>query len=130
MIAEIENPTIQSQGSTANTKFLSMLPLIRQQALSAFGSVQPELKEELVAEVIANSFAAFTRLVQRGKGHLAFATPLTQYAVRQVRAGQRGGGTPSSRDLLSVQGMARHELMREPMHRWNRATGEWRELLV
>ena len=61
-----------------------MLPLIRQQARLAFRTVLPEQKEELIAEVVANAYVTFSRLVQPGKTDLAYATPLAQFAIRQV----------------------------------------------
>ena len=129
MIASIKYPTDQSHASV-HDKFLMMLPLIRQQAQLAFRKALPELKDELVAEVVANAYATFSRLVQRGKADLAYATPLAQFAIRQVCAGRRVGGTPGTRDLMSVAGSVRHGLKREPMYRWVRATREWRELLI
>jgi hypothetical protein len=36
-----------------------MLPAIRKQARLAFRGEKPEAKEELIAEVVANAFAAF-----------------------------------------------------------------------
>ena len=129
MIASIKNPTDQSQAA-AHDKFLGMLPLIRHQARLAFRTALPEQKDELVAEVVANAYATFSRLVERGKTDLAYATPLAQFAIRQVCAGRRIGGTPGARDLMSVTGSARHGLKREPMYRWVRATRGWRELLI
>ena len=129
MIASIKNPTDQSHAA-AHDKFLGMLPLIRQQARLAFRQALPEQKEELVAEVVANAYAAFSRLVQRDKTDLAYATPLAQFAIRQVCAGRRVGGTPGARDLMSITGSARRGLKREPMYRRVRATREWREMLI
>ena len=129
MIAAIKKSTNKSHAA-APDKFLLMLPLIRQQARLAFRKFMPEQKDELVAEVIANSYAMFSRLVEREKIDLAFATPLAQFAIRQVSAGRRVGGTPGARDLMSVAGSARHGIKREPMYRWMRTTRVWRELLI
>jgi hypothetical protein len=38
--------------------FEAMLPTIKHQATHAFRTVRPELREELVAEVVANAFCA------------------------------------------------------------------------
>jgi hypothetical protein len=57
--------------SKTHDKFLAMLPAIAEQARHAFRAAKPELKEELIAEVVANAFCAFVRLVERGKKDLA-----------------------------------------------------------
>jgi hypothetical protein len=52
----------------------------RRQASLAFRNALPEAREELIAEVVANAYHAYARLVERGKKDVAFATPLAQYA--------------------------------------------------
>jgi hypothetical protein len=130
MISQNKNPVKQSQAPASHAKFLRLLPLIRQQAKFAFRNATQELEEDLVAEVIANSFAAFARLASRGRDDLAFATPLAQYAIRQVRSGRRIGGSLSNRDILSPRVIARQGLARQPMYQWDRETLAWHELLI
>ena len=125
-----QDPVERSQAPTSHAKFLRLLPLIRQHAKFAFRNATQELKEDLVAEVIANSFAAFARLACRGRDDLAFATPLAQYAIRQVRSGRRIGGSLSNRDILSPRVIARQGLVRQPMYQWDRETRAWHELLI
>jgi hypothetical protein len=71
---------------TSHADFERMLPQIREQARHAFRAAKPELKEELIAETIANAFCAFVRLVERGKEDIACGTPLAMFAIRQVCA--------------------------------------------
>jgi hypothetical protein len=130
MISQIKTPVKQSQAPASHAKFLCLLPLIRQHARFAFRKVRDELKEDLIAEVIANSFSAFSRLAQRGREDLAYATPLAQYAIRQVHSGRRVGGSLGSRDILSQRVIARQGLVRQPMYWWDRETGAWCELLI
>ena len=59
------------------------------QAEFAFRQVPAEAREELVQEAIAQAYDMFVRLCQRGKSSLAYATPLAQFAIRNVRAGRR-----------------------------------------
>lgn len=54
------------RAQTLQDRFLDMLPAIRKQARLAFRGENPELREELIAEVIANCFVAFVRLMDRG----------------------------------------------------------------
>ena len=79
-----------------------MLPLIRSQARLAFRRLRPELKDELVQEAVANAYCRFSRLVRAGKADLAYATPLANYAIRQVIAGRRVGTKVNRRDVSSV----------------------------
>ena len=97
-------PTIQTNSNLAwQSNFLAMLPQLQHQAQVAFRGVRPELKEELVAEVTANACVAYARLVERGKGHLAYATPLATYAIRQVPSGRRVGSRLNGRDIAFGQ---------------------------
>ena len=73
-------------------RFLAMLPQIRRQALAAFRRQRSEAREELIQEVVANSYRTWVLLVRRGKESVAYPTPLAQYAIRQVRDGRRVGG--------------------------------------
>ena len=84
------NSDFQAQ-EPQHDRFLAMLPQIRRQALIAFRKFSSEAREELIQEVIANSYRTFVLLVRRGKESVAYATPLAQYAIRQVNDGRRVG---------------------------------------
>ena len=84
--------------SARAVKFLSLLPAIHEQARFAFRSHEPEHRQELIAEVIANAFVAFIGLLDRGLEQIIYATPLAQYAIKQVKTGRRVGGKPSLSD--------------------------------
>ena len=62
--------------SACREKFLSILPAIKEQARYAFRSEDPDRRAELTAEVVANCWAAFVRLVQRGLLEVVYPTPL------------------------------------------------------
>ena len=87
MIAFTKLPHHFTKAKT-DEQFLKMLPLIRHQARLAFRRLRSEHKEEMVAEAIANAYCRFSRLVRAGKTDLAYATPLANYAIRQVIAGK------------------------------------------
>ena len=108
-------------------RFVSMLPQIKQQAQLAFRSRQPEEREELVQEVIANTYVAFARLVELDKADLAYATPLASYAVRQVVSGRRVGNRLNVRDVMSP---ANRRVTVEQLHRYDHGDGAWKESLV
>lgn len=115
------------QGSAPHDRFLELLPQIKRQASRAFRNHQPTEREELVQEVIANAYVAFTRLVELGKQELAYATPLAMYAVRHVRSGRRVGTRVNKRDVLSP---ANRCVTVEPLQRFDHGDGEWQEILV
>jgi hypothetical protein len=88
--------------SACYAKFLSLLPKIRDQACFAFRTEKPERRQELIAEVVANCWVAFVRLVERGLLEVVYPTPLAQYAIKQVRDGRRVGAKLNVRDVSSA----------------------------
>ena len=92
MIALLKNGLTDERKELVHERFLAMLPRIRRQALVAFWKFRSEVREELVQEVVANCYRTWVLLVRRGKESVAYATPLAQYAIRQVRDGRRVGG--------------------------------------
>lgn len=73
------------------TAFLEMLPAIHNQAKVAFRDLPAQRREDLIAEVTANAFVAYARLVERGLADIAYPTPLALFAIKQVRSGRRVG---------------------------------------
>ena len=99
MIAIAKKPPVRSRGW--RRRYLRLLPSIRRQAEHAFRRLNEEHREEAVADVVANTFAAYRRLVVLGKEDVAYATALTRFAVAQYRSGRRVGSRQKSRDVLS-----------------------------
>ncbi len=89
-----------------------------------------EAREELVQEVIANAFRTWRRLVQQGKEAVAYATPLAQYAIRQVRSGRQIGSPQNAKDILSPQARRVHGISIERISRRCPNSGVWDALLV
>jgi hypothetical protein len=116
--------------SSHEAKFIALLPAIRRQARLAFRGEPAERRGELVAEVIANCWVAFRRLVERGREHLAYPTPLAQFAIRQVRSGRRVGGRLNVRDVLSDYCQRHQGLRVERLDRCDARDSEWREIVV
>jgi hypothetical protein len=125
---------IDRQGRRAaghrNDEFLAMLPEIRKQANFAFRRVPVEAREELIQEVVSQAYALFVRLAQRGKLRVVYATPLAQFAIRKVRAGQRLGSRCNCRDVTSPCALRTKGFMIERLDRFNQRTGQWREVLI
>ena len=111
-------------------RFLEMLPQIREQARVAFHAEKPEANEDLIAEVVANAYVAFVRLVERGKVELAYPTPLAQFAIRQIRSGRRVGCKLNIRDVSSRHAQLAKALTVQQLDQFDAEEGEWREVLV
>ncbi|MBL9089924.1 MAG: hypothetical protein JNL96_01780 [Planctomycetaceae bacterium] len=116
--------------SPVEDRFLDLLPTIRRVARMAFRHWGAEAREDAVAEIIANSFAAFARLVARGKVDVAFATALARFAIRQFHGGRRVGNRFTIRDVMSPAAQRRRGFAVEQLDHVDLATGEWVEAVV
>jgi hypothetical protein len=123
-------PARRPTASACCAKFLTLLPAIRDQARFACRGEDPERRQEFVAEVIANCWVAFVRLVERGMIDVCYATPLTQYAIRQVRDGRRVGSGLNVRDVSSGYAQANKHFTVERLDRYDAENDEWREILI
>jgi len=120
----------QAAVCACTTKFLSLLPQIQDQARFAFRHEGAEQREELIAEVIANCWAAFVRLVDRGLIEVAQATPLAQFAIKQVRDGRRVGAKLCVNDVSSGYAQRMKCFRVERLDRFDEEEGTWREVLL
>lgn len=111
-------------------RFLELLPAIRRHARYAFRHLLPEAHDEAIQEVVANAFVAYARLAEQGKEKLAYATPLAQYAVGQVRAGRRVGGKLNVRDVTSQHCRQSKGVTVERLDRWDCQDESWKELVI
>ena len=112
------------------SQFLKMLPLIVRQARLAFRAKDPESRDELTAEVVANALVCFTRLAELGRESSAFGTPLGMYAVRQARAGRRVGTKSNANDVGSPYAQVAKGIRVRRLDHRDKETGEWREILI
>jgi hypothetical protein len=113
-----------------NDRFLDMLPRICSQARRAFRQLRPENRDELVQEVVANAYCTFVALVRRGKADVAYATPLANFAIRQVIAGRRVADKPRLRDVRSPQARSADGFVVERLDVYDEQQCEWRQVLV
>lgn len=115
---------------TLQDRFLELLPQIRVHARIAFRSENPERREELIAEVLANCWVAFTRLMDRGLDDVIYPTPLAKFAIRQVRSGRKVGGSLNVNDVSSGYAQKAKGFVLESLDRFDQQRGEWREILI
>jgi hypothetical protein len=109
--------------------FLEMLPSIYRAANFAFRRKRRALREDFVAEVIANAFTAFKRLIERGKAQLAYPTVLARFAIRQVLQGRRVGSRLNINDVLSPYAQRCRQFHVQSLHR-HYEYGHWEDLVV
>lgn len=128
MIAPAPQPTPRVATNTQDM-FLAMLPRIRAIARHAFRHENPESRDNLIAEVVANAFVNFTRLVKRGKAEVAHPTPLAVFGIRQVRVGRQVGCKLNIRDVCSLYAQLAKGIRVERLDQRD-ADGQWQELLV
>jgi RNA polymerase sigma factor (sigma-70 family) len=110
--------------------FLRMLPKIVSYARSAFRHRDPEAREDLVQEVVANACVAFKALWARGKQALAYATVLANYGIRQVRDHRKVGGKLNIKDVLSPYCQKRKGVVVERLDRFDEEENAWQEAVV
>ena len=115
---------------TTQTAFLEMLPAIQNQAKVAFRDLPVQRQEDLIAEVTANAFVAYTRLVERGLTDIVYPTPLALYAIKQVRSGRRVGVKLNVRDVASRYCQQMKGVTVERLDRFDKETDGWQEIIV
>jgi hypothetical protein len=128
MIAQAK-PSASSPPAWHN-RFLAILPAILRQARIAFCGFDPKKREDAIAEVIANTFAAYSRLVELDKEDLAYATPLAHFAIRQYRDGRRVGMKLNVRNVSSRHCQRSKDVKLMSLHRFDSDEGQWREIVV
>lgn len=127
MIALFKRPYRSPQSPVPHAAFLKLLPRIRCYTRLAFRDRSPDAREELIQEAIANAYRAHHRLVKLGKQDLANATPLAEFAIKQVRTGRRVGQPVNRRDVMSE---ACRGVRVERLNRYNARLEDWKEAIV
>jgi hypothetical protein len=110
--------------------FLAMVPKIRRQARFAFRKTQPELRQELIAEVIANALLAYVRLVELGKQDVAFGSALGRFAVAQVRVGRRVGNRLRVGEVMSLYAQRQKGFQVEALDHFDDEENCWQQMVV
>lgn len=105
--------------------FLAMLPKIHRYARAKLRYYAAEAREDAIAEITANAFKAYIRLVERGKLDVVFATALARFAIRQFQSGRRVGNRFTIRDVMSTAAQRRGGFTVERLDCVDPDTGEW-----
>jgi hypothetical protein len=107
-----------------------MLPTIHAYARGAFAHLNPEARQDMIQEVIANALVAYVRLYQQGRVALAYPTVLARYGVAQVRDGRRVGAKLNIRDPLSRYCQKRKGVVVERLDVFDEEENAWAEAVV
>jgi len=107
-----------------------MLPVIQRQARAAFGHLDPEARQDRVAEVVANALVAYEHLFQQGRVALAYPTVLARYGIAQVREGRKVGARLNVNDPLSSYCRRRKRVVVERLDRLDEEENQWQEAVV
>ena len=107
-----------------------MVPIIRQYARGAFSHLNPEAKQDLIQEVIANCLVAYVRLFQQGRVALAYPTVLARYGIAQVKDGRRVGNNLRIGEVLSKYAQRRKNFSVESLDKFDETEGCWLEVVV
>jgi DNA-binding NarL/FixJ family response regulator len=129
MIA-IAKRSIRRRPADWQQRYLELLPAIKRQARYAFRKLTAEARDEAIADVIANTFHSYCRLLDAGKESLAYSTPLARFAIAQYRDGRRVGCENNVRDVCSPFAQAAKRIVVERLDQFDRREGQWRESLI
>src|SRR4051794_35294741 len=103
MSSSVSIPPEASPAEPVGHAFLTILPIIRVVACRNFRDVRcPARRDDLVAEVVALSFAWCRRLVASGRDPTTFPVALARLAVRAAACGRRLAGQERITDVLSA----------------------------
>jgi hypothetical protein len=130
MIAPYDHSKQDDQMPGWHRRFLAMVPAIRRCAEFSFRKLRPDLRKEMVDEVVVNALAAFARLVERGKEDSAYASSLAEYAVKHVRQGREVGNRLNSKDVSSRYAQQRKGFQVERLDQFDASDDEWKEILI
>ena len=130
MIAVIKTQEPRTESPANHAAFMRMLPAIRRSAQISFRKIRPELRDELIEEVVANCYVAYARLIERGQAGRALPSPLARFAIAQVRAGRRVGNRLRINDALSSYAQYRKQFFVEPLDQYDEEEECWQQVLI
>lgn len=110
--------------------FLDLLPSIQRFARNSFSNLNPDAREEAVQEVVANSFATYQRLIERGKTDVIAPKPLARFAIAQTRDGRQVGGRLNCHDVSSRYCRNRRGITMYHLEQFDSTSGGWKQILV
>jgi hypothetical protein len=83
------------------SRFVAMLPEIQQKLHLAFCRLDPEAREDAIAEGVVHTLLAYLRLHEQGRAEVATPSSLAWYSSRQVKRGRPAAGRMNGKEPLS-----------------------------
>ena len=125
-----QRTTMRGTGNASwQTRFEEWVPRIRRLACFAFRGCSLQLREEAVAEVVADVFCALRRLVTLGREDDAHLSVLVGYSIKRVKSGVQAGTSRNRFDVMAYYSRLRSGLRVESLD-CIRVNNEWQELIV
>ena len=109
--------------------FLRLLPSIRQHARIAFATLAPRPAKKLF-KVSSATLRRHGPTRGAGQTRLAYATPLAQFGIRQVRDGRMTGGHLNCRDVLSPYCRKLKGITVERLDKYDETEECWQEIPI
>jgi hypothetical protein len=114
----------EERNCTWQAKFVAMLPEIQQRLQRAFRQLDPESREDAIAEGVIHSLLSYVRLVEQGRAEVASTSTLAWYAALAVKRGRPAGGRMNGKEPLSRYAQVGNGIQIEQRH------GNWIDMLV
>jgi len=92
--------------------------------------IQSQEREELAAAAIASAYVMCVRLVERGRSHRVFVSPLARWGVRHALSWRSVGNRRSSLDITSRYCQQRYGLQQLSLDSPAVGTDQWREVII
>ncbi|NLE38910.1 MAG: hypothetical protein GX621_12875 [Pirellulaceae bacterium] len=130
MIAINKSAATPNGISAQQQAFVTMLPKIVEHARHAFRHHHAEARDDAVAEVVANAFAAYTRLVELDKSELAYPSALARFGVAQFRDGRRFGTSRNGNEVMSRYSQKKKDFRVRSLDRPEGKDAKWTEAVT
>jgi len=109
---------------TWQASFVAMLPEIQQRLQQAFRQLDPESREDAIAEGVIHSLLSYVRLVEQCRADSISASNLAWYAALAVKRGRPAGSRMNGKEPLSRYAQVGNGIQIEQRH------GNWIDMLV
>src|SRR6476469_10009020 len=101
------------------SRFVAMLPQIQQKLRLAFCRLDPEAREDAIAEGVVHTLLAYLRLHEQGRAEVATPSCLAWYSSRQVKRGRPAAGRMNGKEPLSRYGQISNRIKVERLpYKW------------
>ena len=107
-----------------------MLPAIRRSAQISFRKVRPELRGELIEEVVANCYVAYARLIERGQADRVCHPPWPALRLPRSAPGAVLGTACGSATRYHPTPSTSKQFFVEPLDQFDEEEDCWQQILI